>query len=321
MNGWLNLYKPSGISSAKAVAIAKKHFKGSKIGHTGTLDLEAEGVLPLAIGQATKLVSILMDSKKQYEFTIQFGAKTTTADRAGEIIQTTSHFPNEYECREICSKFIGIIEQTPPAYSALKIDGVRAYKLARENKEFKIKKRHITIYALDLLKFDGVNNRASYRADCSKGTYIRTLAEDISLSLQSLGFVIELRRTKVGIFNEENSVNISDFGEDTSEFIRSKCLKIEAVLDDIPVLEVDELTAKKIRFGQVCVIARNNVTKQSQEAEVMLPEMAASPEAPRHDESMDLIWLKYEDKILAIGNLHDGYFKSLRVFNYIENGE
>ena len=295
MNGWLNLYKPRGISSARAVALAKKYFKGDKIGHTGTLDLEAEGVLPLAIGQATKLVSILMDSKKQYEFTIQFGAKTTTADASGEIVETTSHYPSEKECLDICTKFIGAIEQTPPAYSALKIDGVRAYKLARENKKFEIKKRLINIYDLKLLHFDGTNNRASYRADCSKGTYIRTLAEDVSLSLQSLGFVIELRRTKVGIFNEANSVNILDACQDTSDdFIRSKCLKTEAVLDDIPVLEVDELTAKKVRFGQVCVIARNDVP---------------------------FLWLKYDNKILAIGNLHDGCFKSLRVFNYIENGE
>ncbi len=297
MDCWLNLYKPKGISSAKAVALVKKYFKGSKIGHTGTLDLEAEGVLPIAIGQATKLVSILINSKKEYKFTIQFGAKTTTADAAGEIIETTTCLPTKNQCSKICAKFTGTIEQTPPSYSAIKIDGIRAYKLARENKKFEIKKRLINIYDLKLLDFDPINNQATYLTECSKGTYVRTLAEDISLSLQSLGFVIELRRTKVGIFNEKNSINILDFNDNIADFIRSKCLKIEAVLDDIPVLEVDELIAKKIRFGQICKIENKN-----------------------HDncdnQPKDLIWLKYDNKILAIGNLFDGCFRSLRVFNY-----
>mgnify|MGYP006314333097 FL=1 len=315
MDGWLNLYKPRGISSAKAVALVKRHFRGSKIGHTGTLDLEAEGVLPLAIGQATKLVSILMDAKKQYSFTIQFGAQTTTGDAAGEIIKETTYIPSEEECLAIVLKFIGQIEQTPPAYSALKVNGVRAYKLARENKIFELKKRIITIYDLRLLSYDGPNNRSTYLADCSKGTYIRTLAEDVSLSLQSLGFVIELRRTKVGIFNEENSVNVADLDSGTFDYIKSKCLKIEDVLDDIPVLEVDELTAKKVRFGQH--VSFPGLTGES----TLFLEAPVKPgnDNPSGDDKM--CWLKHNNKILAIGSLHDGSFKSSRVFNYIENGE
>ena len=299
MDGWLNLYKPRGISSAKAVAIVKNYFRNSRIGHTGTLDLEAEGVLPIAIGQATKLVNILIDSLKEYVFTIQFGAQTDTGDLAGKIIKKTDIIPTEKECLDVCHKFIGKIEQIPPVYSALKINGVRAYKLARQNKEFEVKPRFITIYDLKLLSYDNHNRLATYVVSCSKGTYVRTLAEDISLSLHSLGFVVELRRTKVGIFTEENSINIFNVNcrtfAEAYALVKSKCLKVEDVLDDIPVLEVDELVAQKIRYGQQCDFDKV--------------------------ENHDQIWLKYDNKILAIGSLSDESFKSSRVFNYKKDGE
>jgi tRNA pseudouridine55 synthase len=299
VDGWLNLYKPRGISSAKAVAVVKSYFKKSRIGHTGTLDLEAEGVLPIAIGQATKLVSILINSSKEYIFTIQFGFQTDTGDLAGKIIKKTDIIPTEDECLNVCHKFVGIIKQIPPIYSALKINGVRAYKLARQNKEFEVNPRFITIYDLKLLCYDSHTKRATYVVNCSKGTYVRTLAEDISLSLHSLGFVVELRRTRVGIFTEENSINMFNINcktfDEAHAVVKSKCLKVEDVLDDIPVLEVDELVAQKIRYGQQCDFDKV--------------------------ENHDQIWLKYDNKILAIGSLSDESFKSSRVFNYKKDGE
>ena len=299
MDGWLNLYKPRGISSAKAVAVVKSYFKKSRIGHTGTLDLEAEGALPIAIGQATKLVSILINSSKEYIFTIQFGSQTDTGDLAGKIIKKTDIIPTEDECLNVCHKFVGIIKQIPPIYSALKINGVRAYKLARQNKEFEVNPRFITIYDLKLLCYDSHTKRATYVVNCSKGTYVRTLAEDISLSLHSLGFVVELRRTRVGIFTEENSINMFNINcktfDEAHAVVKSKCLKVEDVLDDIPVLEVDELVAQKIRYGQQCDFDKV--------------------------ENHDQIWLKYDNKILAIGSLSDESFKSSRVFNYKKDGE
>lgn len=299
MDGWLNLYKPRGISSAKAVAVVKSYFKKSRIGHTGTLDLEAEGVLPIAIGQATKLVSILINSSKEYIFTIQFGSQTDTGDLAGKIIKKTDIIPIEDECLNVCHKFVGIIKQIPPIYSALKINGVRAYKLARQNKEFEVNPRFITIYDLKLLCYDSHTKRATYVVNCSKGTYVRTLAEDISLSLHSLGFVVELRRTRVGIFTEENSINMFNINcktfDEAHAVVKSKCLKVEDVLDDIPVLEVDELVAQKIRYGQQCDFDKV--------------------------ENHDQLWLKYDNKILAIGSLSDESFKSSRVFNYKKDGE
>ncbi len=293
IDGWLNIYKPRGISSAKAVAIIKRSFKPSKVGHTGTLDLEAEGILPIAIGEATKLVSVLIDAKKQYSFTVQLGAKTDTADSAGKIIDRTENIPSEEECQEICSSFIGEIEQTPPAYSALKINGKRAYKIAREGGEVKLTKRKIHIFSLECTNYDADNKTANFICDCSKGTYIRTLAEDISLSLQSLGFVIELRRLKVGMFTSENAINISSFEDKDFEEIKNtlhnQCLKVEAVLDDIPVLDASLAQVQKIRFGQKCHFD--------------------------YDQNCELLWIRHDNKIVAIGALHQNNFKPSRVFN------
>lgn len=293
MNGWINIYKPRGISSAKSVSMVKRAFKGSKVGHTGTLDLEAEGVLPMAIGEATKLVSILIDAKKQYAFTVKFGAKTDTADSAGKIIETTDHIPSEKECYEICSKFLGIIEQTPPAYSALKVNGQRAYKLAREGKEVQLAKRNITIYDLKCTDYNKEQATASYLCECSKGTYIRTLAEDISLSLQSLGFVIELRRLKVGMFDAETAIDISSYAEldlaEATKLLQDKCLRIEDVLDDIPVLEASDACTQRIRFGQNCQFD--------------------------DDHNYDLAWVRNNGHIVAVGSLFERNFKSSRVFN------
>lgn len=175
----------------------------------------------------------------------------------------------------------------------MKINGKRAYKLAREGNEVKLAKRRINIFNLECIEYDAKNKTASYICDCSKGTYIRTLAEDISLSLQSLGFVVELRRLKVGMFKSDNAIDISsledkDF-EEVKNTLHSKCLKIEAVLDDIPVLEASSEQVQKIRFGQKCHFD--------------------------NDQNCELIWVKYDDKIVAIGSLQQNNFKSSRVFN------
>ena len=293
MNGWINIYKPRGISSAKSVSMVKRIFKGDKVGHTGTLDMEAEGVLPIAIGEATKLVSILIDAKKQYAFTIKFGTKTDTADSAGKVIETTEYIPGQEECYQVCAEFLGIIEQIPPAYSALKINGRRAYKLAREGGEVKLAGRSINIYDLKCTNYDREQGTASYICDCSKGTYIRTLAEDISLSLQSLGFVIELRRLKVGMFDAKTAIDISSYAEmdlaEATKLLQDKCLKIEDVLDDIPVLEAGDTCTQQIRFGQKCQFD--------------------------DDQNYDLVWVRNNGHIVAIGSLFDRNFKSSRVFN------
>lgn len=294
INGWLNIYKPKAISSAKVVSIIKRALKGNKIGHCGTLDVEAEGVLPLAIGEATKLVNFLVEARKIYMFTIKFGARTDTADSTGKIIEETSNIPSEQQCQEICSKFIGIINQVPPAFSAIKINGIRSYKLARQGSASIIASRNISIYRLEMLNFDQAAGSATYLAECSKGTYIRTLGEDIALSLQSLGFVLELRRTQVGNFKAENALTLEDLRELDQEgiyrILETSSMKIEAVLDDILVLEATAEQAKKIRYGQKCFFDY---------------EQSAS------------VWIRYNGTLLAIGSLSNNCFISSRVFNLI----
>ena len=297
VNGWLNVYKPRGISSAKAVHIIKRIFKGNKIGHTGTLDLEAEGVLPIAIGQATKLVRVLMDAKKTYVFTIKFGAKTDTADLSGKILERTNYIPNENECTEICKKFIGKIKQSPPIYSAIKINGKRSYKLALQSIAVDIPARIVQIYKLKLLQYNIHEGSVTYEVECSKGTYIRSLAEDISLCLKSLGFVIELQRVKVGMFTEIDVVKVLDYvNMDCNvalEQLQCQLLKMENVLGDIPVLDVCEQKKQKIIFGQIVEFVEDAVQGISES---------------------DLIWIKHDNKIVAIGHISDNRFHSSRVF-------
>lgn len=292
-NYWLNFYKPKGISSAKLVAIVKKNLLGAKVGHCGTLDVEAEGVLPLAIGEATKLVRMLFDAKKTYIFTIQFGSQTDTADAAGKVMAITNNIPTKEQCYAICNSFVGIIQQRPPAFSAIKINGVRSYKLARENSAIELATRNIEIYNLECLDYIKENNSATYKVECSKGTYVRTLAEDIALSLQSLAFVLELARTKVGLFIAENAIRLTELElvkqEMVKDFLVKKSIKIEAVLDDILVLDATNDQAKKIIYGQKCFF-----------------------ESPKN---IELIWIRYQGALLAIGSLSENCFNSFRVFN------
>ncbi|KAJ6644809.1 tRNA pseudouridine synthase B [Pseudolycoriella hygida] len=280
-NFWLNLYKPKGISSAKLVSIVKKVFPTHKVGHCGTLDVEAEGVLPIAVGEATKLVRVLVDTKKTYIFTIQFGKKTDTADSSGKVLMSTDMIPNYEQCVSICKNFTGILAQYPPAFSAIKVNGVRSYKLARQNsrKELPIlAPRNITIYKLECLNFNPLKREATYKAECSKGTYIRTLGEDIALSLQSLAFVVELRRSKVGLFTASDAIKLIELDLTNQEIIRElliiNSIKIEAVLDGILVLDVTLEQATKIVYGQKCYFDHLNDT--------------------------DLIWIRCNGKLLAI---------------------
>lgn len=294
MNGWINLYKPKGISSAKAVAIVKKSFPKRKIGHTGTLDLEADGVLPIAVGEATKLVSFLMDARKKYQFTVKFGAQTDTADASGTIIAESDYTPTSEECLNVCQYFVGQVKQVPPAYSALKIAGKRAYDLARRGEIVVLQERCITIHDCELVNYNPQERSATYVCTCSKGTYIRSLAEDISLRLKTLGYVIELTRLSVGEFHLENSLDVGMLlklgDEEARKLLSSQYSKIESILDDIPVLEATDAQVQKIYFGQ----------------EVIFDQV----------DNLDQVWVRGADsKLIAIGSLHSKRFKSSRVFN------
>lgn len=197
--GWINLFKPVGLSSASAVNQTKRLLSlGCKVGHSGTLDPFASGVLPIALGSATRLIEYLSLESKEYEFTILFGKETTTGDNTGEVVRTSSKLPSKAEAQSVASIFLGKTLQRPPAFSAIKVNGKRAYALARSGKEVILPEREISISSLELLNF--ANQEAIYKVVCSTGTYIRSLAVDMSRALGTYGLVTKLLRTKVGPF-------------------------------------------------------------------------------------------------------------------------
>lgn len=238
MDALLNIYKSPGISSARAVAMVKRILGpiAKKVGHAGTLDLEAEGVLPILINGATKYANMFFDARKEYSFVVKFGARTSTADASGSMIDSTLHLPSAKECMEVCQYFLGEIEQIPPAFSAIKVNGVPSYKLARQDKICApLKARSVHIYHLTCLGYNEADATAHYVTECSKGTYVRSLAEDIALKLHSLGFITFLQRTRVGIFTAQAAVNIMDCSnmeskEEARQLLQDKCLRLEDFL-------------------------------------------------------------------------------------------
>ncbi|KAF8818474.1 tRNA pseudouridine(55) synthase TruB [Rickettsia endosymbiont of Cardiosporidium cionae] len=293
MHGWLNIYKPRGISSAKLVAVIKNMLDVNKIGHTGTLDVEAEGVLPLACGEATKLVNIVINSRKQYIYKISLGIKTSTADASGEVLAKLDFVPSLKNCKSICSSYIGVIEQRPHSYSAIKLSGIRSYKLARANKVVEHNIRNVNIYQIRVMKYDANMKTVVYYVECSKGTYVRSLCEDMASSMLSLGFVSELQRIKVSIFSLYNIIDYSKLMKlDTvsaKKFLCDSLISIEKILYNIPVIDISQDFVQKIRFGQKCYFD----IKQN----------------------CDTVWARYGDQVIAIGNIRDGVFSSSRVFN------
>ncbi|MBP3917001.1 MULTISPECIES: tRNA pseudouridine(55) synthase TruB [unclassified Clostridium] len=212
MNGILNIFKPKGMSSFDVVRVVKKVAKTGKVGHTGTLDPEATGVLPVCIGRATKIIDYIMDSEKVYEVTFKLGIRTTTYDLEGEILEEkdTSNLRNE-DILDVIREFIGEYSQVPPMYSALKQNGVRLYELARKGIEVEREGRLIKIYNIEDIKIN--NPYVSMKVTCSKGTYIRSLCYDIGEKLGVFGTMTELNRSKTSVFSQEKSININDLTE------------------------------------------------------------------------------------------------------------
>ena len=254
-HGWLLLDKPRGLGSTQAVGLVKRvlrqgGYKKTKVGHGGTLDPLAEGVLPIALGEATKLAGRMLDASKIYDFTISFGKQTDTLDTEGEVVASSNHIPTGEDVAAILPQFTGAIEQAPPAYSAIKINGKRAYDRARAGEEVEMKLRATTIHSLEILGSEGA--AVTLRAHVSKGTYIRSLARDIALALGSLGHVTYLRRIKAGSFTEAQAISL-DSAEEIAKGapIENLLLPLEAGLDDIPVLTLEPDSAQAVRQGRV----------------------------------------------------------------------
>jgi tRNA pseudouridine55 synthase len=280
-HGWLVLDKPRGLGSTQAVGAVKRNLREAgygrvKVGHGGTLDPLAEGVLPIALGEATKLAGRMLDASKIYDFTIAFGEETATLDTEGEVIETSEHRPSLVEIAAILPRFIGTIEQVPPAYSALMVDGRRAYDLARAGEEVALASRAVTIFSISPLPFRGGDGGGgcseartgdiphpnpspegegletiTLRAHVSKGTYIRSLARDIAHALGSVGHVTYLRRVKAGPFGEDRAISLDKLNEiGKGARLQDHLLPLEAGLDDIPALALDPTSAQAVRQGR-----------------------------------------------------------------------
>ena len=250
IHGWLAIDKPLGMSSAAVVAIVRRVFGGIKVGHGGTLDPLASGILPIALGEATKTVAYVMDAQKTYEFTAKWGEKTSTDDAEGEVIATSDTRPDADAITAILPQFTGQISQIPPAYSAIKIDGKRAYDLARQGTdEIVLAARDIMIHRLALTAH--TNEDACFVTSCGKGTYIRSLARDIATALGTVAHVSHLRRTAVGQFTQENAISLDSLQElGHSAAASPYVIPVVTALDDIPALPITTVEAQKLRFGQ-----------------------------------------------------------------------
>ena len=250
VNGWLIIDKQRDIGSTDVVNQTRRLLNANKNGHAGTLDPFATGVLPIAFGEATKLIPFVTDGKKEYEFILKFGVETNTDDSEGTVINTSNYIPTVDEILKVLPQFIGTIKQTPPIYSAIKINGQRAYKLAREGKEVNIPERQVEIYYLDFL--EQINeSEFKFKVGCSKGTYIRTVGKDIALKLGTLGHLSELRRTKCAIFSLQDTILLENLKNMVYEDERLlSLLPVKTSLRDIAVIAVSEEEATKLRHGQ-----------------------------------------------------------------------
>lgn len=263
-HGWIILDKPLELGSTQAVGAVKRNLREAgllgkgknktKVGHGGTLDPLATGVLPIAIGEATKLCGRMLDASKIYEFTVAFGSETETLDAEGAVSETSDHLPTLAEVEAILPQFTGKIEQIPPKYSALKIDGKRAYDLARAGEDVEMKVRGIEIFALEISSLKrsvGEDlSEITLTATVSKGTYIRSLARDIARELGTVGHVTMLRRTKAGPFTLKHAISLDKLNEiGKGADIKDYLLPLEAGLDDIPAFDLTPDQARLLRQG------------------------------------------------------------------------
>jgi tRNA pseudouridine55 synthase len=257
VDGWVILDKPLGLGSTQAVSRVRRLFGAAKAGHGGTLDPLASGVLPIALGEATKTVPFVMDGRKEYRFTLRFGEARATDDAEGAVTATSDVRPTDAAIRAILPSFVGTIDQTPPSFSALKVAGQRAYDLARAGEEVTLAPRRVVIGHLEMLARTDPDH-ADFVVTCGKGTYIRSLARDVARRLGTVGHVSALRRTAAGPFREEAAISLSKLealGHIPALF--GVLAPVSTALDDIPALALTMAQADRLRQGQPVLLPRD----------------------------------------------------------------
>lgn len=298
VHGWLAIDKPVGVTSTRVVAEIRRLADAAKAGHGGTLDPLASGILPIALGEATKTVAYVMDGAKTYRFTLAFGEARSTDDREGEVIATSDVRPDDAAIAAVLPRFTGDIEQVPPIFSALKVDGERAYDLARAGEAVDLAARRVRIDRITLLGRPSAD-LAEFEVACGKGTYIRSLARDIAQALGSVGHVAVLRRTACGPFDESNAISLDNaraLGQGSA--FRAKLLPILTALDDIPALALTEDEARRLRSGLPLALERLAFRD---------PVQAAAGDLT--------VKVVCDGRPVALGHCAGGELRSLRVFN------
>ena len=296
IDGWINLYKPTGYSSSYCLSLLKKKFKFKKIGHTGTLDPMAEGVLPIAINEATKTVRLINKSKKTYLFDVKWGEQRDTFDIEGNVINKSKYVPNFQEIIEAKNKFIGEIDQMPPDFSAKKINGKRAYELARSGKKFKLKKSKKKIHGLKVLDHNLNEKKTTFLVVCNSGTYVRSLANDIALSLNTFSYCTKIIRVRDGIFSKKNSYSLKNLINNRNiEDFEKYLLDIKSVLYHIPTIKINDKKLKLIKNGM----------------KVSMLEEVGSREYKE-------ILADYHQNVVALGSMKNGIFYPKRILNINE---
>ncbi len=287
VNGWVVLDKPVGITSTHAVSRLKRIYNGKKAGHAGTLDPLASGILPIAFGEATKTVPYVQDGEKGYRFTVLWGAETNTDDADGTVVATAEIVPERAAIEALLPRFTGTIEQRPPAFSAIKIGGERAYDLAREGEIVEIAPRPVTIHELAVTAHEGTST--TFETRCGKGTYVRAIARDLGRALGCYGHVTALRRTRVGPFLEADSVALEALEE--AEVAIAALRRVEAGLGELTRILVDRSDAAKLRRGQSMLLR--------------------GADAPPPGEA----YAACSGVVIAIGSIENGELVPARVFN------
>ena len=251
VSGWVILDKPQGMTSSRAVGAVKRLHQAAKAGHSGTLDPLATGVLPIALGEATKVVSRIVDSAKTYHFTLRWGEERDTDDAEGRVLRTSDMRPPAAAVVQLLPQFLGMIAQRPPTYSAIKVDGARAYDLARDGRPAELQPRNVEIMRFERVDDGGNPDHASFAVECGKGAYIRSLARDLGQRLGCGAFVSELRRTRVGPFGESDAISLDKLQTLGHKGALDDALRpVEAALADIPALVVTGSEAARLKCGQ-----------------------------------------------------------------------
>ena len=297
IHGWLVLDKPLGVTSTQAVAAAKRLYDARKAGHAGTLDPLATGILPIALGEATKTVSFAVDGEKAYRFSVRWGGETDTDDAEGKVVRTSASRPSLADVEALLPRYIGEISQVPPSFSAIKVDGERAYDLAREGQPPDLEPRIVSILDLAVTAQPDPDTMV-FEAECGRGTYVRALARDIGRELGCFGHVVGLRRTRVGTFTEDQAITLDELKDraglpDGPDSLKSMLLPVDAPLEGLRMLNFSAADAARLRRGQAVLL-------RGRDAPVMT----------------GLAYAMSQGQLVAVGELEKGSLRPTRVFNF-----